>query len=155
MTVSGIAGLVNVPALAVNVVAPGATPVARPLAGLTDACPGAVLAHVFAWLPCTSVVVQMSFEPSEYVHVARSWLLLPTNSAVTPPVVATDTPVSVTEGPLTVTVEALLVTVLSTVAVMVALPTATQVASPGLALPTLATLTNDGVPELQAVTASP
>ena len=51
ITVSGIAGLVNVPAFTVTVVAPGATPVARPLVVLTDACPGVVLVHVFATLP--------------------------------------------------------------------------------------------------------
>ena len=81
--------------------------------------------------------------------------MLPTNSPVTPPVVVSETPVSVTDGLLTVTVDALLASALLIVAVMDALPTATHAARPGLAAPTFSTLTNDGVLEFQAVTASP
>ena len=82
-------------------------------------------------------------------------MVLPTNNPVTPPEVASETPVKVTDGLLTVTVDPLLTSVPLIVAVMDALPTATQLAKPGLTAPTFSTLTKDELLEFHPVTASP
>jgi len=79
-------------------------------------------------------VVQLVVEPSAYVQVAMSWLVVPTGIEVTPPVVARESELSPSVlGPLTVTTNGGVPTMPPViVALMVAVPMLTPLARPEL-----------------------